>query len=200
MLVTTDSQHDHGGIEKQKAGQSSFSILDSELVFSELNLKTGEYFLDIGCGSGDYAFRAAGLVGDTGFVFALDRWKELIDKLNAKIDLQNIKNMRAIFADIDNVLPITDNNADICLLAMVLHGFDIKNYGEILFSEIYRILKPDGHLAVIEMKKEENSGGHPVHIRLSPDDIEKTVSKYGFKKTCYSDLGCAYLIQFGIDK
>lgn len=193
-------QHDHGGIERQKEGISSITKFDLSVVFKELNLKKGDCFLDIGCGAGDYSFKASELVENSGLVYALDCWEELIAKLNQKINLLNIKNMQAIFADITKFLPISDNNIDVCLIAMVLHGFDLEKYGETIFTEIQRVLKSDGRLVVIEMKKDEASASHPAHILLSVTEVENLIKKYNFKRISYADLGDCYIAQFGVSK
>ncbi len=193
-------KHDHGGIERQKEGISSIAKFDSNILFKELNLKKGDYFLDIGCGAGDYSFYASKLVGNSGFIYALEHWKELTAKINNKIKSANIKNMTAVYADIRKNIPLSDNSIDICLIALVLHGFDLEKYEKELFSEIYRVLKSEGRLAVIEMKKDFSSPTHPEHIRLSAKEIENLIAKYNFKQTNYIDLGDFYMTQFGINK
>jgi ubiquinone/menaquinone biosynthesis C-methylase UbiE len=192
------SVHDHGGIERQKQGVSSFALHDSELAFREMKLKEGDSFLDIGCGPGDYAVRASAIVGDSGTVYALDRWKELIDKLKEKADSQGLRNIRAMVSDITCSLPVKDSSIDVCFIATVLHGFDFARDGEALFSEIRRVLKPGGRVAVVEFKKEEMDFGPPVDIRLSPKDVEDLLTPYGFQKRSVTDLGCSYMIQLSL--
>ena len=190
------SEHEHGGIERQKQGVSSFALHDSELAFRELKLKKGDSFLDIGCGPGDYSVRASKIVGSSGTVYALDRWKELIDKLKERADSQGLKNIRALVSDITCSLPVEDSSIDVCFIATVLHGFDFARDGQTLFSEIRRVLKPDGRVAVVEFKKEETGFGPPIDIRLSPKDVEELLTPCGFQKRGVTDLGCSYMIQF----
>jgi ubiquinone/menaquinone biosynthesis C-methylase UbiE len=193
-------EHDHGGIEKQKAGISSIQKLDSNLVFNALDLKKGDIFLDIGCGAGDYAFRASEFVGDSGFVYAMERWEELVIKLNNKIAEQNINNMQALVGDVTKTLPIVDKSIDVCFISLVLHGIDKKKQAPHLFSEVHRILKPKGCLAVIEMKKEEASESHPEYILFSALEIGNYVAKYGLKQFGYADLGRFYLAKYGVEQ
>ncbi len=192
--------HDHGGIEKQKKGISSFDRQDPKLVFSELNIKNGDHFLDIGCGAGDYTFYAQNFVGDSGFVYALEKWEELISKLNDKIESNKIKNMRAVPGDVTQKLPFADSSIDICLIAMVLHGFDITGPENLLFSELKRLLKPNGRIAVLEAKKGVVSPGPKEHERISAEEIQDSIARYGFRQIGYADLGSSYLVQFGINK
>lgn len=193
-------KHEHGGIERQKQGISSLSKVDTELVFKELSIKKDYSFLDIGCGSGDYSFIASELLEGSGFVYSIERWDELTDKINKKIDSQNIKNMKAICADITQNIPVADNSIDICFIAMVLHGFDIDKYTETLFFEIYRVLKPNGRLAIIEINKDKSSETHPESIRLSSSEIENLISKYNFKQISYKPMQSSYIVQFGVNK
>ncbi|MFA5351057.1 MAG: methyltransferase domain-containing protein [Candidatus Omnitrophota bacterium] len=189
-------RHDHGGIERQKQGVSSFDLQDSRLVFDELKLNDGESFLDLGCGAGNYAIQAAKIVGDTGAVYALDQWEEVIDALSKKAIAQGLRNIRAIKSDIISLLPLEDKVVDVCLIAQVLHGFDLSRDTKKLFAEISRVLKPAGRLAILEFRKEEANFGPPMNIRLLPEEIEAVIAQYGFKKENLLNFEHSYLIQF----
>ena len=65
-------------------------------------------------------------------------------------------------------------------------------------SEIKRVLKPDGILAVVDFKKEvEGPHGPPLSVRLRPEEVEQLVGKDGFKKERITEVGVYhYLILF----
>jgi ubiquinone/menaquinone biosynthesis C-methylase UbiE len=169
---------------------------DSRLVFSELKLNEGDFFLDLGCGAGDYAIQAARIVGNKGRVYALDRWKELVDAMSEKANAQGLQNISALESDIISLLPIKDKVIDVCLIAQVLHGFNLSKDTKNLFEEISRVLKPHGRLAILEFTKKDVGFGPPMDIRLSPEEIESTMVQYGYKKITLDDYECSYLIQF----
>ena len=65
-----------------------------------------------------------------------------------------------------------------------------------MFSEITRVLKPGGRLAIIEFKKME-SHGPPLEVRLTPFDVDRIVTPFGFQKATVTDVGpFHYLITF----
>lgn len=180
-------------------GPSSFWMHDPKKIFAKLKLKPGDHFLDLGCGPGDYSIQASKIVGGAGQVYSLDKTNEAIDLIQEKIKKEACKNVHAIKADIIYPLPIGDSCIDICLMSTVLHIFQIRQAELNLFREIRRVLKAGGRLAVIECKKEEQSFGPPIHMRLSPDEVWDAVKDHGFKKIDLTDLGYNYLIQFSAE-
>jgi len=184
-LCKTQCESDHAN-NKQKRGPSSFWMHDPELVFGELKLKEGDSFLDIGCGTGDYSVYASKIVRDSGVVYALDIQKELINNLRKQADLEGLNNINAIISDIAAPLPVEDNIIDVCFISTVLHSVNLDEHGKKLFSEIGRVLKPEGRLVIIECKKENLSRGPPLHMRIS------------VKKINLIDLGSNYMVKFGV--
>jgi Methylase involved in ubiquinone/menaquinone biosynthesis len=113
----------------ERRGPSSFWMQDPELIFNELKLQEGDYFLDIGCGTGDYSLHAAKIIGNSGQVYALDVQDELITNLKEKTSREGLKNIRALISDIAHPLPVEDNSVDICFISTVLHSVDLSRHG-----------------------------------------------------------------------
>ncbi len=182
--------------DRQKQGVSSMHLHDPEIIFKELDLKPGQVLLDLGCGAGDYALEAAKRLGEKGKVYAWDKWPEVAEKVKQKAEARGLHNIKTGAADITAQLPLKDKSIDVCFMATVLHIFDLKKTGPALFKEIERILKPEGVLAVIEIKKEQTPFGPPMHMRLSEQDLEQALLPYGFKKMSCLDMGYTYLSRF----
>lgn len=180
----------------RRCGPSSYAMHNSKQVFDELKLQTGDVFLDLGCGAGDYSIQASKIVGNSGMVYALDLWQEMLDGLAEDAVSMGLNNLQTKRADLNNRLPIETQSADICFLATVLHVMDLNKAGSVLFNEIDRVLKPKGRLAIIECKKEERPFGPPMHMRNAPEVLEAIVTQYGFKKHTEADLGYNYMMQF----
>ncbi|MGD8388288.1 MAG: class I SAM-dependent methyltransferase [Desulfobacteraceae bacterium] len=169
---------------------------DPEAVFSRLALAERHSFLDLGCGPGDYALDAAGRVGNAGVVYALDKSSHMIEALKKRAEDRGFKNVQAMAVNILDPLPIENGRIHGCLLSTVLHIFDLSEVRQKLFREIRRVLRPDGCLAIIECKKEAQPFGPPRHMRLSPEEIEDSITPVGFIKKELTDLGYNYMLTF----
>ncbi len=180
----------------RKRGPSSYRMHDPEVVFEHLALDKGDYFLDLGCGPGDYAIHASRMVGASGMVYALDSWPAMIEELTGRAMATGINNVRAMICDITAALPVANNSVDVCLLSMVLHIPNVARGEQSLFSEIYRVVKPGGRLAIIECKKDSAPHGPPASIRLVPQEREGIVVQYGFQKMGSVDLGYNEMMLF----
>lgn len=185
--------HEPGGHGR---GTSSYRMQDPGIVFDSLALKPGDWFLDLGCGPGDYSIRASTIVGRVGRVYALDERRHVIEVLRRKIQALGLDGLEAIPADITKALPVGDRCIDTCLMATVFHVPGVSKHAETLFREIRRVLKPGGRLAIIECRKEDMPLGPPKEMRWSPEEIEHAIRSCDFEKTGLVDFKYTYLIQF----
>lgn len=170
-------------------GRSSKEILDSTRVLNTTELKKGDTFLDAGCGDGYMSVAASEIVGDEGKVYAVDVWEESINVFKEKIESENIKNIEASVADITQKIPVDDESIDVLYMGNVLHGFIENNEVENVMKEIKRVIKQGGSFAVVEFKKEESTHGPPLHVRITPEEVEEVVKNYGFAVNKVEEVG-----------
>ena len=69
---------------------------DGQKFLKEIGIKKGQTVLDFGCGEGHYTIPASKAVGKNGKVYALDKDREVLDKLERIIKERNIKNIKLI--------------------------------------------------------------------------------------------------------
>lgn len=170
-------------------GRSSKEILDANRVLDTIGIKKGDIFLDAGCGDGYMSLAASKIVGEEGKVYAVDVWEESINAFKEKIVSENIKNIEAAVADITQKIPVDDDSIDILYMGNVLHGFVENNEVESVMKEIQRVIKQGGSFAAVEFKKEESTHGPPLHVRITPEDVEEIVKNYGFIVKEVEDVG-----------
>ena len=180
----TDKKHGHVHHSK-----STRDILSVDKVLSAAGLKSGDVFLDAGCGDGYISIAASPLVGGEGKVYAIDVYPESIEIVKKDVQKKGIKNLEAIIADLTSEIPLIDDSVDLCVMANVLHGFAENNELDKVLPEIKRVIKLGGIFSVVEFKKIEGLQGPPFEVRLNPQDVENVLIKYGFEVTETVEVG-----------
>ena len=195
-MIEHERQCKGGGRASSGHGPSSFWLQEPQSVFDHLALQKGMVFVDAGCGAGDYTLYASGILGSDGSVIALDRSRQSIDWLNSRTPEPGKAPIIALACDITEPLPLQSKIADAVMLGTVLHIRQVRDGAARLFSELRRILRPGGVLAVLECKKEEAGFGPPLHSRLSPGDVAELAVPHGFGKESELLLEHTYLACF----
>jgi len=162
------------------------AFLNPENILKRIQVKPQMKVADVGSGTGFFTIPMAKLVGDQGKVFAIDIQEKMITLLNEKIQKLKIKNIETFVSTEENI-PLPNESIDLTLMASVLHELD----SYVTVREVYRFLKPQGVLAVLEWKKEESPSefGPPIWERLTPDQTREIVEKMGFEVKDVSLIG-----------
>jgi len=111
---------------------------DGEKFLHRIGLKEGDRILDFGCGEGHYTIPAARVVGRAGVVYAFDKDKSSLDRL------QDIARHRGVDIKImhgDTYVPLEDNSLDMALCYDVIHYMHNR---KLIYNEIWRLLKEGG--------------------------------------------------------
>jgi ubiquinone/menaquinone biosynthesis C-methylase UbiE len=104
--------------------------------------------LDVGCGPGFFSIEIADMVGASGRVISADLQEGMLDLVRSKIRGTELENRVTLVLCDKDKLNVTDN-VDMILAFYVAHEVPDKDS---LFSQLKRILKPDGMLLLIEPK------------------------------------------------
>ena len=168
------------------AGKSSFDLIDAESLLDDLEPLARRTLLDLGCGDGSYSLALSERAGPQGLVHAVDAWEEGIQELQQRMAEESIELDAPIhthIADASQGLPLPKNSVDLCLMATVLHDIIQGGGHDKALAEIFRVLRPEGTLAVVEFDKVEDTPGPPLHIRLSQEDLREFLQARGFGVT-----------------
>ncbi len=138
---------------------------DPPRFLARFGLRPGQTVLDLGCGPGFWTLPLAERVGETGQVWAMDASQELLDALAARNPPPQVRLRRTELPVID----MPDATVDLAWVAFVFHEVDPP---ERLASELRRVLRPGGQVAVLDWRPDAASDqGPPRAHRLTPEQV-----------------------------
>ena len=151
------------------------------------NIKAGDSVLDLGSGAGNDCFVARAIVGETGKVTGLDFTVAMTEKARANNAKLGYTNVEFIQGDIEE-MPLADNQFDVIVSNCVLNLVPDKQKA---FSEMYRVLKPEGHFCVSDvvikgelpekLQKDAEMYAGCVSGASNIDDYLEIINNQGFK-------------------
>jgi ubiquinone/menaquinone biosynthesis C-methylase UbiE len=150
-------------------------IMDVDKILDSVKSYVGNSVADVGCGPGYFSIPISKRVGPNGEVFAVDLEKAMLEKLKDNIVAQS--GIHPILSKEESIPEVNNDSVDSCFLVNVLHELE----GNQTLREAYRILKPGGHLILIDWKKVKMDFGPPYTIRISERDAKRSCSDVGFK-------------------
>jgi ubiquinone/menaquinone biosynthesis C-methylase UbiE len=157
---------------------------DPDTILSEIGVKPGIIFADIGCGGGFFTLPAARMVGEKGRVYGLDTNPAAIANLREQAAKEGLKNLHLTVGVAEETV-ICKQCADIVFFGIALHDFQDPSR---VLANIRNIVKPTGRLVDLDWKKGPLFGP-PRHIRFDEATAARLIEAAGYKIETIQDSG-----------
>jgi ubiquinone/menaquinone biosynthesis C-methylase UbiE len=150
---------------------------NAALMLKELRIQPGWTVCDLGCGNGYHSLTMSGMVGEKGKILAVDIQQPMLEMLSARAKGRGIGNIQTILgAYHDPHLP--EASCDLILLVDVYHEF---SHPELQLKAIHKALKPDGQVALVEFRAEDEKVPIKPEHKMSKEQIRKEWLPAGFE-------------------
>jgi ubiquinone/menaquinone biosynthesis C-methylase UbiE len=147
------------------------------LLLANLGLRPGMTVCDLGCGNGFHTLPLARLIGDQGQVLAVDIQPEMLTMLRENAEREGIDNITPILGSVhDPRLP--PESIDLILLVDVYHEF---SHPEQMLARMREALKPDGQIALVEFRAEDDDVPIKPEHKMSKEQIMKEFPANGYR-------------------
>ncbi|MFZ2188527.1 MAG: class I SAM-dependent methyltransferase, partial [Candidatus Moraniibacteriota bacterium] len=180
-------------------GDLSFGLkfINPTAIIDMLEVKTGMFAGDFGCGTGYFTFPLAQKVEQNGKVYALDILKEKLEAIESEakvLGLSNIITRRANLELVGGSKLDADSLDLVCLVNMLFQNKD-KN---LIIGEAVRVLKKGGKILVVEWNVDDSSFGPESDLRISKEDVFALAESNGlsvFKEIKISDFHFGIILE-----
>lgn len=154
-------------------------FLTRERILAACEIEKGDTVADVGAGTGLFSRMFSTVVGDQGWVYAVDispRFLEHINKESAKNQIDNITGVLCA----ENSVSLPPNAVDVVFICDTYHHFEYPNS---TLASILRALKPGGHLIVIDFERIEGKSRDWTmrHVRAGKEVFRAEIQDAGFK-------------------
>ncbi|HEY9204652.1 MAG TPA: methyltransferase domain-containing protein [Candidatus Methanoperedens sp.] len=146
-----------------KVSNSQFE--HGKLLVEDLNINKGDHILDIGCGTGRLAEYILEIIGNKGCIYGIDPAEYRVQVARKKIKNKSPPNISFEVGKGEDLGGFADNSFDTVVMNVVF-GWIVDKKATL--AEIYRVLKPDGHLGITT-----SSRGLPGPLMVITDELLK---------------------------
>jgi putative heme-binding domain-containing protein len=145
-------------------------------LIKALEIAPGARVADIGAGTGYFTWRLAEQVGRQGKVIAVDIQQMMLDAAAETVKQHHLSNVEFVLATEDDPR-LPDRSLDMVFIAHSYHEFADP---EAVMSRVWRSLKPDGRLVVVEYAKEVPAAPASSLHKMAFDEMRGEIEPVGF--------------------
>ncbi len=152
-------------------------MMPPDIIMDLMKVKLGMTIADIGCGIGYFSIPMAKVVGEKGKVYALDLNPLMLEELEKRINKEELINIETVLSS-ENGFKLGKETINLGFTSTVHHELDDSVQ---FLKQCYCIIKPNGHMAILDWNTVEEEMGPPIHHRIAPELVSKQLIEVGFK-------------------
>lgn len=167
------------GLFSQDSGPKRDEWQHPQVVMDALHIDPGKIVADVGAGEGYFTFHLAERVGPRGKVYAEDIRNDDVEEIRRLAEEKHLTQIEALHGEPGNP-KLPENSLDVVLVMNSCHEF--RSYDAML-QAIFKALKPDGLLAIIDSPTPPGSSRsdyYPRH-RIPEELVREDVAHAGFQ-------------------
>lgn len=174
VLISAHTREERGTVKVMQFADPRSNVL-------QLGLHEGMKVGDLGAGSGHYALAAAGVVGESGHVYAIDVQEDVLTHLKDSAERARLHNIDVIWGNVEKRggTRLRDGVLDAAILSNVM--FQLGHH-EGALGEVTRIVRPGGKVLVIDWAGSYSHLGPPPNHIVSEAKAEELCIGAGFHK------------------
>jgi ubiquinone/menaquinone biosynthesis C-methylase UbiE len=126
---------------------------NSRMIIEMAKIKAGDKVLDVGCGTGNLTLTAKRYVEASGSAYGIDASPEMIEVARKNAERSGSKTVFEV--GLIEKIAYPGATFDVVISRLVIHHLpdDLKRQG---FAEILRVLKPGGHMFMVDFNPPAN--------------------------------------------
>ena len=163
------------------------SLFDVNEIIEWLAIPSGSNIVEVGCGYGTFTLPIAKISSKKNQIIVFDIEAEMINNIESKIKKFSLNNIQCFLGDVmTNGTGLETESVDFVLLFNILHCQD----RHVLLNEAYRILNPNGIVAILHWRKDIPTPRGP-KIQTRPDVImlRDAITGLNFQEQDEKNLG-----------
>ena len=167
----------HSSKKKKLFTEKRLKSLKPAELLSELDLKEGDIFIDVGAGNGFFSLPGAEIVGDSGRVYSVDVQIDMLLDLKYRAQQIGLTDRIEIVKSEDNDANL-NQKADFMLFAYLFHEIEEK---EKFLNNYFSFLKKGSKVVFIEWDPAKREEGPPLHHRVKSEHLKSMLEQRNIK-------------------